>query len=149
MNEYSLGFLFDINKKFVLLVERQKNDWQKGLINGIGGAQEESENTVGCMIREFEEETTIHTSESDWVHFCNLISYDCYVGCFFSYYSHDFHTDFENINTKEKIIKVKIKEIFNYKCIPNVYWLIPMALSHSFRNYNIVTVDYRKPLKND
>jgi 8-oxo-dGTP pyrophosphatase MutT (NUDIX family) len=59
MIEYVCGFL--ISKEFdaVLMVKKEKPDWQKGLWNGIGGKIEGSEPPYIAMIREFKEEIGI------------------------------------------------------------------------------------------
>ena len=37
MQKYSLGFVFDLPVEKVLLIEKQRPEWQKGKLNGIGG----------------------------------------------------------------------------------------------------------------
>jgi hypothetical protein len=41
----------------VLLVEKNRPEWQAGLLNAIGGEIEPGENPHDAMVREFEEET--------------------------------------------------------------------------------------------
>lgn len=53
---YVVGFLFSTNKKEVVLIKKNRPDWQKGLLNGIGGHIED-ETPLEAMKREFLEET--------------------------------------------------------------------------------------------
>lgn len=63
---YVLGFMFEIDLDKVALIRKLKPKWQYGLLNGIGGKIEKGETARGAMVREFREEATLGTSESDW-----------------------------------------------------------------------------------
>jgi 8-oxo-dGTP diphosphatase len=43
-----------------LLIEKQRPEFQRGKMNGIGGHVEKGERPLAAMIREFEEETGVH-----------------------------------------------------------------------------------------
>jgi 8-oxo-dGTP diphosphatase len=58
MTEYVLGFAFDSNEE-VVLIRKNKPDWQRGLLNGVGGKIEENESSYAAMVREFHEETGV------------------------------------------------------------------------------------------
>lgn len=64
---YVLGFAFD-NTGGCILMRRKKDDWQKGLVSGIGGKVEKGESIMGAMVREFFEETGIRTEPENWVY---------------------------------------------------------------------------------
>jgi 8-oxo-dGTP diphosphatase len=55
-----VGFLFADSD--VLLVQKMKPDWQKGFWNGVGGKDEDGEEPIDAMVREFREETKIDTA---------------------------------------------------------------------------------------
>lgn len=55
MINYVVGFFH--NEINVVLIEKQCPEWQKGLLNGVGGHIEEGEMPLGAMCREFQEET--------------------------------------------------------------------------------------------
>ncbi len=57
MIEYVAGFLFSEDKKHVLLIQKNKPEWQKGLYNAVGGKIEPEETPLDAMHREFYEET--------------------------------------------------------------------------------------------
>jgi 8-oxo-dGTP diphosphatase len=80
--EYVCGFMFDQSRMRVLLIRKQKPDWQRGLLNGIGGKIEYAvpagyegqgiqtlEIPAYAMAREFEEEAGIKTKPEDWTLF--------------------------------------------------------------------------------
>ena len=52
-----VGFLFRNSGTEVALVRKLKPEWQRGLLNGIGGKIEPGEDSREAMVREFEEET--------------------------------------------------------------------------------------------
>lgn len=63
MKEYVVGFLFS-KYEHVILIKKQKPEWQKGKWNGVGGKIEAGESPLAAMIREFKEETDIDFT--DW-----------------------------------------------------------------------------------
>ena len=52
---YVVGFISD--KKKVLLIKKNRPEWQKDKFNGIGGKVEWGEDSLAAMIRETKEET--------------------------------------------------------------------------------------------
>lgn len=66
MKQYCLGFAFTSDFKSVLLIKKNRPDWQAGKVNGVGGKLEENEMSNSAMVREFEEETGIKTNVDDW-----------------------------------------------------------------------------------
>lgn len=57
MKLYTCAFAFSRDGNHVLLIEKDKPEWQKGLLNGIGGKVEQGESIVDATLREFQEET--------------------------------------------------------------------------------------------
>ena len=55
--KYVVGFAFSADRSQVLLVRKLRPDWQKDLLNGIGGKIEEGETPRIAMDRECIEET--------------------------------------------------------------------------------------------
>lgn len=64
---YVLGFLFSKNMARVLLVKKARPSWQAGLLNGIGGHVESTDNDIeDAMEREAEEEAGITPGDVPW-----------------------------------------------------------------------------------
>lgn len=133
MRKYALGFMFSPDKKSVVLIQKTKPAWQKGKWNGVGGKVEEGELYADTMAREFEEETGVVTVPSDWSRFATMNGIDWAVACFVC-----FDERYVNVQTKTEE-KIKIADVYrtlyieagvsNGVLIPNLAWLIPMALS--------------------
>lgn len=82
MKLYTLGFAFSPTLADVLLVRKTRPDWQFGKYNGIGGHMEPGEPALGCMVREFKEETGLVTSTSDWITCGRMDIFDATPGRF-------------------------------------------------------------------
>ena len=66
--KYTVGFIFSsVNLNHVLLVHKQKPEWQKGRVNGVGGKVESGESPEECISRETKEETCLAIPPKDWV----------------------------------------------------------------------------------
>ena len=116
--------MFDTECKAVALVEKKHPKWQAGKLNAIGGHIEEGETPLRAMIREFREETGHTSDEYNWVYVCQLQGDDYIV---------DFYTSIGPIRdlkttTDEQIIVFGIDCITDENAIPNLTYLIPMAL---------------------
>lgn len=59
MKKFVVGFLFDPTLTHVLMIRKQRPDWMKGFLNGIGGHVEAGETFDEAMKREFYEETGV------------------------------------------------------------------------------------------
>ncbi len=70
MKEYVIGFVFDEFKEQVLLILKERPEWQKGKYNGLGGLIEENESPKQAMIRECKEECGLYIE--DWEHVLTL-----------------------------------------------------------------------------
>ena len=65
MKGYTVGFIFDPTYTNVLLMHKNRPEWQKGRINGVGGRIESDESSATCVVREVLEETNLKTKEKD------------------------------------------------------------------------------------
>lgn len=72
MKKYVVGFMFDQPMLKVALIRKNKPEWQRGLLNGLGGKIESEESALYAMRREFMEESGYLTDESNWKHFCSM-----------------------------------------------------------------------------
>lgn len=129
-----VGFLFDDRRQQVALLIKDKPDWQKGKMNGIGGKIEAGEKPIDAMVREFREEAGVDTDENRWQHFASLqISptsggrYDggeitCFK-CFNTEYLQQVHS-----TTSEQVVVLALDNVGNFDLVPGAKWLIPLAL---------------------
>ena len=67
---YVCGFAFTHDQR-VVLIRKARPEWQRGLLNGVGGRIEEARGEVStdAMVREFFEETGVAVYHDDWVKF--------------------------------------------------------------------------------
>lgn len=120
MKRYVLGFLFPRSLDSVLLIEKNRPEWQAGLKNGIGGKVENGETWEAAMQREFLEETGADVS--DWTPFLYLKGLEWTVRCFWSVGDPEVKT-----MTDEKLVSTIFPLRPWDKVIPNLHWLVPMA----------------------
>ncbi len=131
--EYVLGFAFDPRFKNVLLIKKNRPEWQAGLLNGIGGKMEANENFEMSMVREFKEETGIQTNEESWKQFGEI------VGDGFAVYllwnSGHFIYDHES-PTDERVDVYEVSEVLLSKVstVANLPAIIAALLNPEFRN---------------
>lgn len=124
LKQYVLGFLFTKNKEIVWLIRKNRPDWQKGKLNGIGGKVEKNEQALDAMIREFKEETEAGIDITNWRKFCVLGDDRSYeVWCYYA-----FSDSFLYSKTDEQVCACLVNDLPDL-VIPNLNWLIPMALS--------------------
>lgn len=131
---YVLGFLFDTSRKRCVLLEKAKPEWQAGRYNGVGGKIEPGEGPSKAMSREFHEETGLLIPESEWEIYCLL------NGCTEEgetrkiYVYRAFWQQDMDLKDLLNWTMTECPELIDYtdlpeKCLPNLRWLIPMALS--------------------
>lgn len=141
--EYVLGFAFTADAKTIVLIEKQKPDWQKGKLNGIGGKVEHDDsNVLSAMIREFSEETGVITTSEQWNAFGrmdfknDITGRPCRIWLFKM-----FDDCVENCFTTEieEVLKLNTYTVLDaYSCMHNLPILIPLALSNEFK-YTVLT----------
>jgi 8-oxo-dGTP diphosphatase len=133
IKQYVVGFLFcerPRNLIEVCLIEKQKPQWQQGFYNGVGGKIEHEDfNAHDAMAREFREETGVHIPISQWRHFCNTRGFDWMVYFFTAWVQEPEQYLIKQIEAEkpEWFPIVQIQQ-HNLKVIPNLHWLIPLAL---------------------
>lgn len=128
MTSYCLGFAFTDHDNFVVLIRKNKPAWQKGLLNGVGGKVEETDGSPRyAMVREFAEETGLVTHSDLWVPFTEMRYDGVRVHCFATRLPRE-NESFSQM-TDEQVGLYSIIDVRNHpKIIPNLRWLIPMAL---------------------
>lgn len=118
--------MFNPAENAVLLIRKTHPDWQAGKLNGIGGRIEDGESPMEAMRREFLEEVGIN--HADWRQFCVLGDARDWQIHFFSAVG---------LIAKARKLTDEAPEIvpataLSSDVIPNLKWLVPMALSMKF-----------------
>lgn len=121
---YVVGFMFDERESSVLLIRKTRPAWQAGKLNGIGGRIEEGETPAQAMRREFIEEVGIDCDS--WKYFCTLSDEREWQIDFFYAIGPIWRAE---PLTDEQPEICGLAEISRALTIPNLNWLIPMALT--------------------
>lgn len=125
MKNYVVGFLISATEvPGVVLIRKNRPDWQVGLWNGVGGHIEEHEGPLEAMTREFKEETGV--TYNDWDNFLTVTYKDCTVWFFKSFTSQD--TLIKCRTVTDEPIKMFSVENLPLNLVPNLRWIIPLAL---------------------
>lgn len=133
VQRYVCGFLFDQERKRVLLIRKKDPEWQRGLLNGVGGKIEPLETPVAAMWREFQEE--IGWDVVAWREFAAVSGKGYHVTFFWA----DGYIDGNLGQATEDVEIVQIDSLASQKTIPNLQWLIPMALDPARPKADCVT----------
>lgn len=139
---YVLGFAFDKSRKEIILIEKQKPDWQKGKLNGVGGKVETFDETpYHAMIREFKEETGLSTGIDNWDLFGEMVFENDVMGgkaTIFLFRMFDDSIQYCETIEEEEVLRVNVDTCLDvYSCMHNLPILIPLALSKEF-GYSIL-----------
>jgi 8-oxo-dGTP diphosphatase len=80
---FVVGFAFNTQRDTVALIEKQRPEWQRGKLNGIGGAVEPTDKSFhAAMAREFQEETGVWIPPDKWRLFAKLAHNGNGIYCF-------------------------------------------------------------------
>lgn len=127
--QYVVGFMFDDYRNTVVLIKKNRPEWQAGKLNGVGGKVEPNEMPTAAMIREFFEETGVQTNREDWIYLCTLKSEKSVIHIFkgenSKYAMAARTTTDEKIGLYDPSILFEVPQIV----VPNLHWLLPMAAS--------------------
>jgi 8-oxo-dGTP diphosphatase len=137
MTNYVVGFAMDKRARIVLLVKKNRPDWQAGKLNGIGGKIEPGEFTKDAMVREFYEETGLQTTNADWRLFAVLKSGPHQIHFFKGFFDHLIDIEKYAAFCKRDLVNDVGEELQFHsinvllntpvKMIPNISWLLPLA----------------------
>lgn len=129
--QYVCGFCFDDILDYVVLIEKQKPEWQKGRVNGVGGKVEPFEPVYHAMEREFREETGVLVPVGKWTRFC-ILHVPGEPGAVINFFYAV--TNYITVHTAQTMtdepVLVRKSTAFYDNYLPNLQWLIPMAKSH-------------------
>lgn len=121
---YTAGLLFSYDLSAVALVTKQRPDWQAGKLNAIGGRTEPGESPIETQIREFREETGCEILA--WKAVCRMVLQEQWEVNFFAAFG-DYPI---RQMTDELVAWYRVSDVVTgvIETIPNLRWLLPMAL---------------------
>ena len=129
--KYACGFAFNKARTKVALIEKQRPAWQAGLWNGIGGHVEDGESPLGAQRREFAEEAGLFVHA--WHCFAELTSCVGPPWRVLFYYASDVPLDELRTLTDERVHAWRVDDLYHLSVVPNLRWLIPLALQPNVR----------------
>lgn len=143
MKQYNLGFVFTPDFSKVLLIHKNRPDWQIGKLNGLGGKQEPGETALEGMVRELEEETGLSIAAEQWAEVGSIGSDEWSVAVFTAIWSGELAA--AQTMTDETV------EWFATNALPtnvidNLRWLIPLAANklQAVDELALASVHYRQ-----
>ena len=135
MKKYTIGALFTPDLEQILLIQKNRPDWQKGRLNLPGGHIEDYEMPSTCVSREFEEETGLIIPAFRWTSIGRIQNDG-------NYYV-EFLTAIYKGETKDIIQHTDEQILWSFTnnipahAISNLHWLIPFAKNfHKQGNYD-------------
>lgn len=142
---YVLGFAFDKSNN-VILVQKTKPKWQAGLLNGVGGKIEPEDNTpIAAMVREFQEETNLTTTESQWHYVLTMGTDEWEVLVYTMTDLNSYYGIYQGqqTDTDETLVILPRKSLLdNDSCISNVPWLVAACVDAEMPvKYNLTFKD--------
>lgn len=121
MTRYVVGFAFDRVGQ-VALIEKKRPEWQRGLLNGVGGHVEPGESSILAMHREFEEETGLRVDE--WERLFILHEPDAEI----TFYRTQLDSlDGIESKTDELVGVFYHYDLFYGDVVPHLRWILPFA----------------------
>jgi len=125
--KYVLAFVFDEYRESIILVKKTSPEWQKGLLNGVGGKIEKDEQPINAMVREFKEETGKLTDVQDWEYFGRIPTvYEGIIHLFTTSLSEELY--YAPFTGTDDCYLYSPDQLKREPIIPNLKWLIPMAM---------------------
>lgn len=146
-----VGFLFSGDGSAVVLIRKNRPEWQAGKLNGVGGKMEDGDRSIEeAMVRAFAEETGWSTLPGQWhhfttleweegsVHFLRAFDEEMYRAILAEVASgdHAWPTD-ENIEC-HYVKHLPVPEVVD-DVTPNLRWLVPLA-AHRHDTYEVIRV---------
>lgn len=141
--EWVVGFLIDDDGgDEVVLIRKNRPEWQAGKLNGVGGKVEPFDaDAHAAMVREFREETG--RLVCSWHHFASLTWEEGVVRFYRAFAPLETLMACRTV-TDESIVRLRIASLFDPRgwrpaVTPNLLWLVPLA-AHRHDDYDVITV---------
>jgi len=135
MTKYAVGFCFDFGWQNVLLIHKQRPEWQRGKLNGLGGHVREGESPSRAMAREFGEETRrVLKGVVRWDPVARLVRKGVFeLWVFAGKYNSPFPVSIhaQDSDGGEVLQVVSMETAHLREVVPNLRYFLPMCLNHS------------------
>ena len=129
ITNYVCGLAFNLNRSYVLLVEKKRPIWHAGLLNGIGGKINRDEKPVKAMQRTFAAQTGV-SDDMRWEEFAVVSGIDAPGGVYTVHFFSAFSDRVLKAHTvkDETIVYRSAHELYRQPVVPDLRFLIPLAL---------------------
>jgi 8-oxo-dGTP pyrophosphatase MutT (NUDIX family) len=127
MTKYTIGIYFDNSLKRVVLMLKNRPNWQAGKFNFPGGHIETDEKGIDCVIREFKEECGIVTNIEDWRHIGLIRNQWNYEVEIFTGVQNAKHGELKTMED-QPVTWIDIDKLPK-NVVSNLSWLVPFALN--------------------
>lgn len=128
-----------------MLIKKNRPKWQAGRLNGVGGHIEAGEAPIVAMVREYQEETGVESTAKDWLCFACLRGPEFKL-YFFSAFNDALLEVKTTTDEKVAVYPSCLSEIhpssyvdYHNILIPNLNWLIPLALDSRREGFKLFT----------
>lgn len=123
-----VGFAFTADRGSVILIRKNRPEWQKGKLNGVGGHIEQGEHPADAMTREFHEETGLFIRKERWERVVMMEGSGWHVTFFKCVLT---NLDRHHIQTMTDEAVVEVQCDIPKGMIQNLTWLLPLCLDDS------------------
>lgn len=147
MKKYTVTFLFSPEFELVWLITKQKPEWQKGCLNGIGGKIEEGETPSYSAVRELKEESGITVYENELTEIGQMIGTNNDGSEFQVFIFAGTTTEVLKSQEIEEVDLYRVCDITSMKTIENVPMLIEACIYRltGSSNFGYMTMSYNRP----
>lgn len=125
MKKYTVGFIFNPILSKVLLIRKERPEWQKGKLNGVGGKIEQRETSKHCIVREVAEECGLQTKDHEWTRIGKMRGADWFCDV----YTHVHQGSLNDVSTTtdEEVQWFPVHKLPK-NILTNLPWLIHLSL---------------------
>ncbi|HEX7017953.1 MAG TPA: NUDIX domain-containing protein [Patescibacteria group bacterium] len=125
MIKTALGFIFTPDFKQVLLIGKNRPQWQVGKINGVGGKCEANESFEECISREVKEEANVLIPPAKWREIATLHWQEWEAKVLAAIWSGSVN-EVKSL-TDEKVAWFPVSQLPS-NVMANLKWLIPLSI---------------------
>lgn len=144
MIEYVVGFIFNVPQDKVLMIRKINPQWQRGLLNGIGGKVDPEDYNFpdpfhNAMVRECNEEAGLNI---DFNYFLTIQNENFKIKFYKSIIPDCLIKDVVQ-KTEEELEWINVEDIYNRTdLMDNIVMLVSMCLNNTFLYGNIKVDNY-------